>query len=447
MKEDGSGAPLSRRVPGSSRPGPRQSARPVFSDTDVHRIQAAINAEHSNTELPIQREPNTEPLSRVTESGRGTKESGHPPAARERAAKARRVDESLRAAKALRAAEELRAAESPRAVSPPRTDKPASATGRLRPEKPVVALEPVRAEERLRAEEPVHSPGLVLVPEPAGTEEPVFAAQSVITAEFPRRTEMPKTTWSPASAEPAPGTIGWLWPEGTATQGSSRRWQQPGWWSASGRWRYRTATLVAVGAVVLAAGGVAIGMALQEPPAGIRVHAATSGPKAGTHATATRPKRQAGSPAAGGSSAAGGGSPAATAPSQDVQTRMKLGRQLLNSGKVSGSAAAESDLAAGAVDARLLLVIKAIADLEPVYVVGFADAGPGVSAGVPFRLMTLAETDPAASVSAPVYLHQLIALLVAHATFPVFNHVGQVALADGQKVVQVEYAAPSAPGG
>jgi hypothetical protein len=440
MKEDGSNAPLSRRVPGSIRSGPSQPARPVFSDTDVYRIQAAIDAEHANTEMPTQREPNTEPLSRVTDSGPGTKHAGHPPAARERAAKAPGAEESLRAAKALRAAEELRAAEKPRAVSPRRAEKPASATGRLRPEKPVVALEPVRAEE------PVHAPELVLVPEPVATEEPAFAAQPVITAEFPRRTEMPKTTWSPASAEPAPGTIGWLWPEGTATQGASRRWQQPGWWSASGRWRYRTATLVAVGAVVLAAGGVAVGMSLQEPLAGTGVQA-TSGPKAGTHATAKRPKRHVVSPAAGAGSATGGGSPAPTAPSQDVQARMKLGKQLLNSGKVSGSAAAEGDLEAGAVDARLLLVIKAIADLEPVYVVGFADAGPGASAGVPFRLMTLGETDPAASVSAPVYLHQLIALLLAHATFPAFDHVGQVALADGQKAVQVEYAAPSALGG
>jgi hypothetical protein len=111
---------------------------------------------------------------------------------------------------------------------------------------------------------------------------------------------------------------------------------------------------------------------------------------------------------------------------------------------VSASAAAESDLAAGAVDSRLLLVIKAIANVEPVDVVGFADPGPGASA--PFRQMTLAETDAAASVSAAVYLHQMIALLLAHATFPAV-HADQVTLPDGQKVVQVEYAAPTSLAG
>jgi len=114
---------------------------------------------------------------------------------------------------------------------------------------------------------------------------------------------------------------------------------------------------------------------------------------------------------------------------------------------VSASAAAESDLESGAVDPRLLLVIMAVASLEPVDVVGFADSGPGASVGVPFRLMALAETDPAASVSASGYLQAMLHLLQAHATFPAFNHAGQVTLSDGQKVVQVEYAAPSPLGG
>ena len=128
--------------------------------------------------------------------------------------------------------------------------------------------------------------------------------------------------------------------------------------------------------------------------------------------------------------------------SQSVQTRIKAGKQLLSTGKVSASAAAESDLETGAVDPRLLLVIKAMANLEPVDIVGFADSGPGASAGVPFRLMTLGESDPAASVSASAYLQAMLRLLQAHASFPAFNHVGQTSLS-GQKVVQVEYAAPS----
>ncbi len=132
---------------------------------------------------------------------------------------------------------------------------------------------------------------------------------------------------------------------------------------------------------------------------------------------------------------------------RSVQARMKLGQQLLNVGNVSASASAANDLTAGAVDPRLLLVIKAISNLAPVRVAGFADSGLGASAGVPFRLMALAETDPAAAVSASAYLKALHHLLLAHATFPAFNHVRQATLSDGQKVVEVEYDAPSPLGG
>lgn len=189
---------------------------------------------------------------------------------------------------------------------------------------------------------------------------------------------------------------------------------------------------------MLAASALAIGMLLHSSRAGTGAHAATSGPKPTAHSPArtskrhaTRTsKRHATKPTRGGRSAAANG----------AQKRIRTGRQLLESGKVSASAAAESDLLAGAVDTRLLLVIKAIANLEPVDVLGFADPGPGAS--TPFRQMTLAETDPAASVSPPVYLQQMIALLHAHATFPPVR-AQPVTLYDGQKVVRVEYSAPS----
>jgi hypothetical protein len=442
MKDDGVGGPLSRRVPGSTRSGPSQSVRRHLSDTDVNRIQAAIDAEHANAEMTNLREPNTEPLPRVTVSGAGAKQIEKPA----RAAKTPRADELLRAAKALRAADELRVAESPRAAQPRRAEELASAAGRLRPEEPVLVPEPVLAPE------PVRVPELVRAEEPARPPEPVMRDQPAIAPEPRPAAGLPRSTWP--SGEPAPGTIGWLWPEETGMPGGSRRWQLPGRWTASGRWRYRTATLVALGAVVLAAGGLVLGISLHSSPAGTAAQAATSGLKASTHSTAKRPKGHATAPTAGGGSAAGGGSPAprkhSTTPKRTdpaVQSRIIAGKQLLNSGKVSASAAAESDLLAGAVDSRLLLVIKAIASQEPVDVVGFADSGPGASSGAPFRLMALAETDPAASVSALAYLPTMLHVLQAHANFPAFSRVGQVTLSSGQKVVEVEYAAMSPLGG
>jgi hypothetical protein len=133
MSDDGTGAPLSRRVPGSNRSGPKQSIRQKLTDSTVNRIQAAIDAEHANTEMPLQREPSTEPLPRVTESG--------PPG--KQAEKALRTEEALRATKALRAEEERQAAEELRAAEAPR------ATGRLR------GAQSPRAGQRRRAEGPV----------------------------------------------------------------------------------------------------------------------------------------------------------------------------------------------------------------------------------------------------------------------------------------------------
>jgi hypothetical protein len=636
MKDDES-AQLSRRVPGSTRSGPSQPVKRNLSDTDVHRIKAAIDAEHAGSEMPGQREPNTEPIPAVTVSGPGTKRAGDPPAAqkRQRAAKAPRAEEALRSAKALRAAEELRVAEQPRANQPPRVEEPASVTGRLHPEpvvaaepmvapEPVVAAEPIGAPEHMAAAgpslateqmampesllateqmavpepsraakpldmpmpslaavpvvapepvmaaapvvapEPVMAAPPVVAPEPVHAEQPVLAARPVTAAEPPQRME-PRTSWP--SAEPAPGTIGWLWPEDTATRGGTPRWKPPRRWTLSGWWRYRTATLVALGVVVLVAGGLVVGMSLHSSPAGTGAHSATSGPTASTHSTGKRHRGHAKSPARGGGSAAASGSnrpknpskvpkptitpgpavapnraAAATwtarqvgaaavvacdaqtcaalthsgfpaghevqigtksgslsnaglivvtpelrtlitatnrslgadvaptdlasfgsgnakvtvqpvdpsgaaayeaALSQSVQTRKTVGEQLLNTKKVSASASAEADLQAGAVDPRLLLVIKAMANLEPVAVVNFADSGPGASAGVPFRLMALGEKDPAASVSASAYLQAMLQLLKAHATFPAFSHVTQVTLSNGQKVVEVEYDAPS----
>jgi len=447
MNEDASDAPLSRRVPGSTRSAPSQSVRPVFSDTDVHRIQAAISAEQANAEAPSPPEPNTEPIPVVTGSGPETKDATAKRSAKSaRLAKAPRVEESLRAAKALRAAAELRAAEKPRAALPVETDQPASATGRLRPE-PVLTEQAVPAEETVRTPEPVAEPVVapepVRVPEPARAEEPVHVPQPAsakrpVPAAEPQPLP-PRTAWP--RGEPPPGTIGWLWPEGTATpRGGGLRWQLRGRWTGSGRWRYRTAALVALGAVVLAAGGLAVGILLQSSPAAVGAHAAAPDPVPSTHAPGTKSKSHAAKPARGGHSGASG-SPAHRALNHGVQTRIRTGRQLLASGNVSASAAAESDLMAGAVDSRLLRVIKAIANVEPVDVLGFADPGPGADA--PFLQMTLAETDQAASVSTPLYRQQLIALLHAHASFPAV-HANQVTLGDGQEAIQVEYAAPSA---
>ncbi len=73
----------------------------------------------------------------------------------------------------------------------------------------------------------------------------------------------------------------------------------------------------------------------------------------------------------------------------DLGARRDAGRQLLQNPRISVSATARADLAAGRVDARLLLTLAAVASVEPVRVAAFSDSGPGAAAGVPLRAAAL----------------------------------------------------------
>jgi hypothetical protein len=132
--------------------------------------------------------------------------------------------------------------------------------------------------------------------------------------------------------------------------------------------------------------------------------------------------------------------------SADVQARIQVGEQLLNSGRVSASAAATRELAAGEVDSRLLLALRAVSYQQPIDIVGFNDSGPGASQGIPLRLVALAENDPAAGMSQQAYLHSIAQVLTAHATFPAYAKAGPGTLPDGQTVVEIQYASPGSLG-
>jgi hypothetical protein len=542
MGNDGIGAPLSRRVPGEARPGPGQPVRPVLPESVLNRMQAAIEAEHAQAEVHRPGEPNTEPLPRVSGSAspsrRGARRAASPSgllpeadalpdqtarpegAARpSRAAKPPRADEPLRVAKALRAADELQAAAAARvhAAEP----EPLSA---VEPEAPSAA-------EPLRRAEPA--------PLRAAEQEPV----AVMEAQPPRAAEPPRVTIPTATAaydsQPTPGSIGWLWPDETDARGGGGggRWPPRRRFSGGGGWRYRTATLVALGAVLLAAVGIVIGMSLHSgastPTAHGKSSHKTTAPTAKAATPATTPTSPDSAPPDPGITAdlaqaatwvnaqVGAGTPVAcdtqTCPvltasglsatqlvhiqlnpqslssadivvvtpavrkffsnhpalgadiapevlasfgpitiqpvdsaggsayqaefSQDVQARIQVGKQLL-AGNVTGTPVAETQLAAGDVDSRLLLAIQALAQQQAVYIVAFGDSGPGVSAGVPFRAVDLGVTDPTGAISPAVYLQSMIAILNGHATFPAFAHAGQVPLPDGQTVARVQWALP-----
>lgn len=134
-----------------------------------------------------------------------------------------------------------------------------------------------------------------------------------------------------------------------------------------------------------------------------------------------------------------------TALSEDVQARIQLAQQLLNSGQLTASAGAETDLQDGYVDPRLLLALQSLADQEPIDVLAFEDADPGAGAGAgaPYRAVVLAESDPASGMSPSAYRQWLAQVVGADATFPVYLKAGSVTLPDGQAGGGIEYGAPT----
>jgi hypothetical protein len=121
----------------------------------------------------------------------------------------------------------------------------------------------------------------------------------------------------------------------------------------------------------------------------------------------------------------------------DLTQRRESGAELLHSGRVSVSTLARAELAAGEVDARLLVTLAALAALHPVDVVSFGDGGPGASLTVsPYRsaVVTQAGTGSAAPV---------LAFLRAQRPPLAAALAQQLSLGAGRTAVRVEFAAPS----
>ena len=87
-----------------------------------------------------------------------------------------------------------------------------------------------------------------------------------------------------------------------------------------------------------------------------------------------------------------------TALAADVRARRAAGLQLLADPRVSGPPAVRADLAAGRVDARLLITLAAMAAAEPLQILALGGGGPGASPGTPLRTAEIAA--PAATAQA-----------------------------------------------
>jgi hypothetical protein len=129
-----------------------------------------------------------------------------------------------------------------------------------------------------------------------------------------------------------------------------------------------------------------------------------------------------------------------TALNQDAADRRTAGAQLLANKHILASAQARAQLAAGAVDSRLLLMLPALAAVHPIQVLAF-DPAPGAGPGVPLCSADLSGSGHAASMSDVSYLRWLTSF-VGTQLVP-FAGSMSVLQEPGQPVVRVVFAQPS----
>jgi hypothetical protein len=124
----------------------------------------------------------------------------------------------------------------------------------------------------------------------------------------------------------------------------------------------------------------------------------------------------------------------ASALTADLRARRMAGRQLVGDLRIGLTSAAHAQLAAGAVDARLLMTLAMAAGSESMRIEGFSDGGPGASAGVPLRQVTLSASTASAREILAFYRAQRAPFLPDRAVLA----PGPA----GQAVLIVQFAAP-----
>jgi hypothetical protein len=131
--------------------------------------------------------------------------------------------------------------------------------------------------------------------------------------------------------------------------------------------------------------------------------------------------------------------------SADLAARKRAGVQLLRIGRISASATARRQLAAGRVDSRLMLTLAELASMWPVSIVTFGDLAPGASPGIPLRYAYLAETSGRASLGPGAQARRISGFVYGLGSFFSSARIQTVRLA-GHNVVRIEFAAPSVLG-
>jgi hypothetical protein len=130
-----------------------------------------------------------------------------------------------------------------------------------------------------------------------------------------------------------------------------------------------------------------------------------------------------------------------TALRQDVAARKAAGAQLLANKRIRASAEALAQLAAGAVDSRLLIMLPALAAVHPIQILAFGHPAPGAGPGVPLCSADLSGSGRAAAMTDASYLNWLTSFV--RAQLGPFEGSMAVLPEAGQPIVRVMFAQPS----
>jgi len=119
----------------------------------------------------------------------------------------------------------------------------------------------------------------------------------------------------------------------------------------------------------------------------------------------------------------------------DLQARRRAGSELLRDPKITFGPAARSQLAAGQVDARLLIALDTLAASAQVRVTAFSDDGPGAGPDLPLRAAKLTASSAGTVRMLAFFREQRPPYLFAQAAV--------AAMPGGESVLTVEFAAPA----
>ncbi len=130
---------------------------------------------------------------------------------------------------------------------------------------------------------------------------------------------------------------------------------------------------------------------------------------------------------------------------RDLAARRLAGTQLIGNKQVALPATAETELAVGQVDPRLLITLPALAARHPIRVLAFYDRPPGAGSGVPLAGVELSGTDPQAGLSSHAYLRWLTSFLRSQQS--VYRAAKVVTTTrHGHPVVSVRFSRPTPVG-